>query len=305
MGSSGGSSGEVNYPDYMKNKHEAWLDQVTTAMSDARSGASPYAGFVTVDPAEVFGTVGTLPYTTLANLATFVLTDRYEALYAINVAHDIEVHGALSDEDIATIVDAEIADLENQRDTRILPAFEAGMRDINAVVSSAFVLGKAIIDAEIVRDGAQLDAKLRIQNTTLALEAARTKVQQNQGNQESARQLASAEFESLRLITVLATEIARIYTAARLDVDKTTTEFSAKDRLFDLETFQYGSNVMAGIAGGTAHPSPQGSTASNAIGGALSGAAAGAMAGSAIPGVGTAVGAGVGGAMGLLSAFLQ
>ena len=306
MGGGGSSSGEISYPDYMENKHEAWLDAVAEAMTTARSGASPYSGFVTADPTAVFGSITLQPYATLSDLQGFDLLARYEAFFAANAAHDIEVPGAMSDEDIATIVAAEVDRLEDARDTKILPAFQAGMRDINAVVSSAFVLGKAIIDAEIVRDGAQLDAKLRIQNGNLALEAARTKVQQNQGNQESARQLASAEFESMRLITVLTAEIARIYTAARLDVDKTTVEFAAKDRLFDLETFQYGSNVMAGISGGTAHVSPQGSTASNAIGGALSGAAAGAMlAGASGGAVGGPAGMAIGAGLGLLSAFLQ
>lgn len=303
----GGSSGEVSFPEYMENRHDAWLADVTTAMNEARTGLSPYAGFVTVDPAAVFGGSGLQAFDALGDLSSFDVDARFASHYSMLADHNAAIPGALSESDIATITNAEADRLAATRDSKVLPSFEAGMRNINAVVSSAFVLGRANIEGEMIRDLAALDAKLRAQNPSLGIEAARVAVQQNQSNHETARALAGAEQELSRQVVVLAAEIGRIYSAARLDVDKTEMEFAAKDRLFDLETFQYGSNVMAGIQGGTASKSSQGSTTQNAIGGALSGAAAGASVaalagatgGAALPYIG--IGAALGLAGGLFS----
>ncbi len=306
-GGGGGSSGEVAFPEYMENRHDAWLADVTTAMNDARSGASPYAGFSTVDPAAVFGSLPTTASAAIDALGDVDVDARFGIMYTAVSSQDIAIPGALSTEDIAAIVAAEAAVLQSIRDSKLTPAYEAGMRDLNAVVSSAWAIGKANLDADVARDVAQLDAKLRMQNPALAQEAARTAIQQKQGNMEAAKALVGVEVEISRQVAVLAAEVGRILTAARLDVDKTSMEMAAKDRLFDLETFQYGSNVMAGISGGTAHASPQGSTTQNAIGGAMSGAAAGAAiaslsgatGGAALPFIG--VGAALGLAGGLMS----
>ncbi len=301
----GSTSGEVSYPDYMENRHDGWLAEVTTAMSAARAGSSPYAGFVTVNPADVFGSLPKTPAQALADFDGVNPASLYGSYYATNASHNVEVPGPLSDQDISTIVDAEVAKLEAVRDTRIQPAFEAGMRDIGAVMSSAFVIGLANINSEIMRDAAQLDAKLRANNPMLGLEKAKIEVQQTQGNQETAHRLVATELDSHRLVVVLATEIARIYSAARLDADKVEVEMAAKDRLFDLETFQYGANVMASISGGTAHSSPQGSTIGTAIGGALSGAAAGAMVAGAVWGSAAGpAGMAIGAALGLAGALM-
>ena len=51
--------------------------------------------------------------------------------------------------------------LNDQLLSDVLPRFEAGMRDINAVQSSAFVIGQAIIEGMGDRDVAKFDADLR------------------------------------------------------------------------------------------------------------------------------------------------
>ena len=76
------------------------------------------------------------------------------------------------------------------------------------------------------------------------------------------------------------------------------------EALWDLELFQYGSNLLAGIGGGTVSPGSRPSQAGgsrSAIGGALSGAAAGAMAGSTFGPYGMAIGGAIGAIGGLMS----
>ncbi len=72
------------------------------------------------------------------------------------------------------------------------------------------------------------------------------------------------------------------------------------DARWDMDVYQYGTNLLAGIAGGTVSPGgdAQMSKGQSAIGGALSGAAMGAAIGG---GPGALVGGVLGGIGGLLS----
>lgn len=77
----------------------------------------------------------------------------------LDAPDDIKVDLAAATKiEAATIAHA--ATLDDQILTEILPRFEAGMRDINAVQSSAFVIGRAIIEAFRNRDVAKFDADL-------------------------------------------------------------------------------------------------------------------------------------------------
>jgi hypothetical protein len=139
------------------------------------------------------------------------------------------------------------------------------MRDINAVNSSAFVIGRQIVASGLI------EAKLQAE-------------------------------QSLANLTV---EMNRVAIVAKSEQVNTDRKIDEQDALWDLEVFQIGGNVLAGIGGGTIQKKgEQPSQIQSAIGGALSGAAAGAAIGSAVPGVGTAIGAGVGAALGGGSAFL-
>ena len=97
---------------------------------------------------------------------------------------------------------------------------------------------------------------------------------------------------------------------AKKEENETEMKIDESDALWDLEVFQYGANLLAGIGGGTSNPNTkQPSMAQSVIGGAMSGAAAGGMMGSAIGGSVMGMGAGpfgmiAGGVLGAASALL-
>ena len=72
---------------------------------------------------------------------------------------DIKADMAAADT-IAAAVSAYGDRLDDRITSEVLPRFEAGMRDINAVQSSAFVIGRAIIEGMADRDVANFDAEL-------------------------------------------------------------------------------------------------------------------------------------------------
>lgn len=301
---------------------------------------------------------------------------------------DIEDITDLAVTDAADITDAEVlldvAAFANQLDdeilTKVLPRFRRGMQDINAVVSSSFVLGSSIIEGFRDRDVSRYSSTLRINaalknadidvanmgkdvrvgevNMTKDLDIAKANITKdvslapinitkdlelskvNLGKDVevgTANLKKDVQMSEIRTRTVteyirmyiggadllikaasqvvawdesyarLMVESNRIKIVAKKEENDTNDSINEEDALWDLEVFQYGSNVLAGIAGGTVgskskKPSPM----SSALGGGLSGAAAGAMIGAqygttAGAWYGAAIGAVLGAAIGLMS----
>ena len=198
------------------------------------------------------------------------------------------------------------------------------------MLTSAFIVGKAILEDGVARQVANFDAKLRLQAAqvkqdldfkagqirytsaaeftriaaTFGISEGELKVRFKLGLLDAALKMATTKVDGRRIYAALATELTRIKAATTLDADKLEVEMAGKDALFDMETYKYGCAVMASISGGVPRTSESASLTSTAIGGALSGAAAGAMIGSAAPGIGTAAGAVGGAILGLAAAFV-
>lgn len=280
-GAGGGSpSGTIAYPAYMQTAHGEWLNHtaadvmlysITDLMNEAMTGPSPYSGFVTIDVDNAFlgpnkGVVNYIgPYDKLADFSCFDI----EAKYAQYVSDDTLV--------IDAAIVAESALQNDEIDSKVLPRFQAGMLDINAVQSSAFVLGEALIH----------DAKDKI----LAKFSAQTRLDAISKSADISMRRMQIALEYHRLRISMSIELARIYATSRKDVDGLYAEIGAKDRLFDLSIYQYGVNVMSSIAGSAVSP-PDTATRGNEAG-ALSGALMGA-----------AIGAQVGGGWGAAGGFL-
>jgi len=78
---------------------------------------------------------------------------------------DSDISSMDVDGDVDNAVSAFAGVLDAQLDADVYPRFEAGMRDINAVVSSAFAIGRANIEEGRNKQVADYDGKLRYQAT--------------------------------------------------------------------------------------------------------------------------------------------
>jgi hypothetical protein len=323
MGSSGGgASGKVSHSAYLETCHKDWLDHTgvdtieksITEVMDSAIGNSPWTGLSAYNPDADIASyeVGITDFAAiLAGLSDIV---DWNAFYAsatlaldgvadVNIAADVAAYQAILDDNIAA---------------RVLPRFRRGMQDINAVVSSAFPIGEAIIEAFQARDVNKYAAALR-----LGLSDKRIQVVEQMTNM-MARRIGWTESYTRMLV-----ESKRIKIVAKKEQTDQDAIIDEQDAKWDMEVFQYGGNLMAAIGGGTAIPNMAGKNrAASALGGAMSGAVAGGMigsaaastgaaagaaggvaagattgaaAGSAYPVVGTVIGAVVGAAVGLLS----
>jgi hypothetical protein len=188
-------------------------------------------------------------------------------------------------------------DLTTVMESKVLASFRAGMRDIGAVMTSAFTIGEAIVTGDTTRQIAKFAADMYFSKDT-----------NRAGNVMQATEIMSKllqnKVEYTRVLAALTVEQKRMKISIKDEEAKRNLDIDAADVKWDLELFAFCHNAMAGIQGGIVNKGETRSAASQAIGGALSGAAMGAMIGSAVPGVGTAVGAGVGAVLGIGSSFL-
>lgn len=267
-GAGGGSpAGTIVYPAHMTTAHQAWLDHtgsdtiassVTDLMNEAMSGPSPFSGFETVDVDAAF--LG--PYKTVSNyVGPF---DRLQDLSCFNVEAKYDEYVNDEDAKVTAAVQAHSDLLDNELLENDLPRFKAGLADFNAVQASNFISGEALIWDSKAKRLAKFDAGLRVEMITRQSEIAIRRI--------------GVFIEFGKILTSLATEITRIYIAARHDIDTLYSEIAAKDKLFDLNVYQYGVNVMSSIAGSAVSPPDPGSNKTG-MGGPLSGALAGASIG--------------------------
>ncbi len=289
MGSSGGGGGggSNDWPDYMKTTHSLWLndggkDKVkysVTALMSRAMGASPYASFQAIDPAKYFGT---------PNFTVFQLVETYKGLDLTKLWEQTQ-SSLLNSSVMVNSIKSHSDFLNDELEERTLPEFKAGMRNINAVMSTAFVVGEGLIRGTVIKALSRYASELQLKLIDIAQGVFATRVNWQKD------------------IVVQATEVSRIALAANLDASKYNSETLAKDKLWDLRTYEYGVQVMAAISGGIAANTPaETSAVANALGGAMSGGAAGSVIGSAIGGAGSsggAYGAAIGAAVGLGMSF--
>jgi hypothetical protein len=297
----GSSAGRIDFPDHMKTVHQDWLNQTGSDTIEASIvdkmntalGGSPYSSMTAYDPTTPLGAMDT---------AVGAFNTRVDALSPSsdwNTAVDnakTKLDAAVFDD---TYVTADIAalraEIDDQIENDVLPRFQGGLRDVNAVMSSAFVIGESIIEAmattQITKYGSELRVKLNLQRNDSILKAA-----------ESIIRDTYAQIELEKHVAHYTVEANRMEIAAFKEKKDTENNIAIKNGRWDLETYQYGANLLASIGGGTVTPtgSDSPSTMQSAIGGALSGAAMGSAVSGNNPWV-TGGGALIGGLIGGLS----
>ena len=168
MGSSGGGGGGapanttnqqyIRYAPYIETRHSDFLTTVYKERLTAIEDGSPFADYTDVEVNDAFFGAGYL-------IASFPsLYDMYGKFMA---GLDIEVLWSQIFEDtvnssvVDDLVAAEGALLDDDIEASSLPRLQTGMRDINSVVSSSFVIGKALIEDARTKSISKFSAQLK------------------------------------------------------------------------------------------------------------------------------------------------
>lgn len=297
-GGGSGGSGEIDYPTYIKAVHADMLaqtdpdvsggiDVVNSSVIDAVNSAltvNPYWGKTAYNPSGYLTSARTKMGEYDLALDDFTTWEKT----AVSAVGFVDTY-VLSDGKISADVSA-YADLTvDQMNYEVLPRFEVGMRDINAVQSSQFVVGRAVIEGMRSRDVNKYAGDLSAKWMLVRAEVSHAFI-------ESRLKFQAQKIDSRRMLAATFMEYARLDYLAQTEYYKGTIDLDTLRANWRLDSFQKAANVLAGACGGTVSNEGKLSTLQSALGGMFSGISMGAQFGWG--------GAGIGGILGLAGGLL-
>lgn len=281
MGSSiGGGGGDqeitVRYPEYVEEHHSTFLDLVAE-YRDLLIDDSPYVDYDGIDYSDGFFGSGYV----MANFPS--LYDMYGKFMAgldIEVLFTQILDDSINNTAIDNRVSAHAAYLDDDLEYNAWPRVATGMRDINSVIASTFVIAKDELEKNRQKVLSAYDAELRVRMLPVAVQ--RYGIHLNWNNS---------------VITTY-TQMMQLYFATALDINNHEFDIWAKDKIWPFTILEYNRAAIGALTGAQTTKGPDGpSPLARGLGGALSMGAAGWQAGGPL-------GAGVGAALGLAAAFL-
>ena len=158
-GGKGGGDVEttLRYAKYIENHHKDFLDEIAIRRNTAIDD-SPYASRVDIASDDGFFGVG---YTMASFPSLYDMYGKFMAGLDVDVIYD-QIYGDLMEGPVThNLVSAESAFLSDELESDTIPRYETGMRDINAVVSSTFIMGKALLEETRLKAVAKYSAGLQ------------------------------------------------------------------------------------------------------------------------------------------------
>ena len=261
--SGGGSAGDVNYPEHMREQHHEWLNDqsadpdYTMHVADEMDRASTVGG--TISEASPFNAETAYdPSTDLAAIQT-----QHDALQVIVDALDPNadvqqaVVQATSQYDNSVNPNSKIVTAVGNFEARAITGYKrsvsratAGMFDIMAVMNSQTPMMLANMEAELQGQIDTFEGGLRMQ----------ADFQRSQGIVALTVSMMSAQAVQLQAeVSVFGgqQDVSRLKILASQDQKTQDMEWEVRDALWDLDLFAYGNNVLASISGAAVVPRAQ------------------------------------------------
>jgi hypothetical protein len=289
MGGGGGGGGDtettIRYAPYIEAHHQDFLDSTANAVASAIN-ASPFTGYVPIDYLSGFFGVG---YAISSFPSLYDMYGKFIAGLDVDALYTQILEDSINNPAINNLVSEHASELADDIIQNASPRLVTGLRDINSVVSSSFIVGKAMLETARTKAISKYDVGLRYAMIPVA----------------GSRWTSHLDWNKNTIMAYA--EIMKLYFSTAMDLDNHNYSMVTKDRLWPFTVLEYQRAALGAMQGASNSKSDiaGASTAQKAIGGALSGAAAGAMIGSYVsPGYGTVIGAAIGGVVGAASSFL-
>lgn len=276
-GSGGGGTTTIQYEPHIIDHHSRLMNSAEEDY-DTIKLTSPYSGYtdIAVDAA-FFGT----GYLISSFPSLYDMYGKFMAGLDIETVWDTVVGTTLGTAEVDNLVAAEGTILSDDIEVEAIPRFEEGMRDINSVQTSSFIIGRSLIEAERIKQLARFDAELRYKLIPVSLEKWRERIRWNES------------------VVRTYAEIIKLYYQAKMDITEYNYSMAARDTLWPFTVTEYYRTVVGTLNGAQESRSDTKGTSTTAkvIGGTMTGAAAGFM-------VGGPWGAAVGGVLGAAAGLL-
>lgn len=260
MGSKGGGSSEstVRWAPYVEAAHIELIENYQTYRTwalvpdpikglynwDYSGGliSSPFRDFVPLDIEDIFFGTG------LDVSSIDPIYDKYDQLITqldLNASFNSIFADTVNGTVIDDLVSAQATKLSDDLEQVAYPRFECGLRDINSVISTSFVMGRAVMEQGRTKALAAYDAELRYRLLPLVVE----------------RWKATIDWNKLSFDEYVNT--LKFYVTLKDELDSHTMEIRAKNSLWVFTILEYERGAAAALAG------PQ--TATNEVKGASKG----------------------------------
>lgn len=327
----GGAAGKISYPEYISLVHSRMLDSEGDTLPDTDIVTSfntaitlnPFAGEDAFNPdIELEKAYQDLTAFRILAAAIDPVTDYNEAINAMELAvdrflDDDYITGdiptvTVDDSSLAADTEAFAAIQNNILENTILPPWKAGMHNINAVTSSAFVIGEAILRAmsqqdiakyasgvrtQIVAKNAELNAGFISQRQDMITKFNIQRGEYIKGMSITVVEELLRKVDSTYQVAVTANDYAKLHIAAKFDEKDSQLNIEESDVKWELGLFRDVGAFIGAMQGGASgsgqrRPSRAASIAAGAISGAAQGAAVGGSYAWATAAIGAVIGAG-------------
>ena len=255
-------TGYVRYAPYIEAQHAEFLSLIASKRNSVINN-SPFAVYTNIDVDSAFFGTG---YIISSFPALYDMFGKFMAGLDIEVLYTQIFEDTVNAPVINVLVAAEGAMMDDDIEMNSLPRMQTGLRDINSVVSSSFVLGKSVIEDARVKSLSKFSAELKYRLIPAASARWTTHLEWNKG-----------------VVGVYA-ELMKFYYSTKTDINDANYSMAAKDRLWPFTVLDFERAALGALQGAvnTKTDVAGASTASKVLSGALSGAAMGAMIGGTI-----------------------
>lgn len=271
---------------YIEAAHQAIINTSSGQLVTALAADNPYE----VDDLDFDDAFFGAGYALTSFPALYDMFGKFMAGLDIDVLFTQIFNDTVNSTVISDAVSAQAEMLSDDIEEDVLPRFEAGMRDINSVVASTFVVGRSLIEAKRLKDISSYEAGLRVGAMPLATERHAKHLEWNKS------------------VVMAHAEFLKFYILHKTELDDREMEIDAKKILWPFTVLSNHANIVsattpgAGTSSTTTSGGASKSGTAQALGNTVAGAGLGYMAGNAgLMGasVGGPWGAVIGGAVGL------
>jgi hypothetical protein len=256
-GSSSSTKTSIRYAPYIEDHHKDFLNIVANYRDDLLED-SPFDGYseILVDVG-FFGT----GYTLASFPSLFDMGGKFIFGLDVDTLFDQIFEESTDSAVIDNLVAAERDLLDDDIDQNVLPRFELGMRNLNAVNSSSFVIGKALIESARVKSISKFSSELRYRMIPVAAQRWQTHLEWNKS----------------AILTYA--EMIKLYFLSKKEITEFNYEILSQHKLWPFTVLEFDKGAIGALTGATTNKANagSGSKVASALGGALSGAAAGSM----------------------------
>ena len=286
MGGGGDSDKQITtrYAPYVERYHSSFLYAVRNKRNTILNN-SPFANYIDIDVDNAFFGAGYLisSFPSLYDMfGKFMAGLDVETLWG-NLARDV-----LNKSEADAAVAAEMKIVNEQTDSK-LAKFQIKMRNLNTVISSSFVAGKAVIEDERVKALSRISGNAKFQLIP------------NIQNRFNA--VLNWNKETIRIYA----ETMKSYFMTKTDVDEGNYTFDVRDKLWPFTVLDFERAALGALQGAT-HQKTMAPRERSMISKVLlvsSYTVMGAYIGSATPGMGIVIGGVIGFFVGLAMIFLE